>query len=149
MPSNFTQHPHDPEPRFSVGEILALPIAILFGICIVYAAKFGHRRASDLLDVQSNPAAANESPSATFVFDPGEEPIVFALELESLRDRFSAPPGSVGSGTVVESKPVLLRITERDGEFVRVIVDDGLRKGERYWTKDARLLEAKRDGGKQ
>jgi hypothetical protein len=151
MPTTFTQQPHDPErpnpprARLSISAIAWLPLSILFGFGLVHAAKFGHRRAIAELDVQAHPGAGNETRSAAFLFDPGDEPILLALEPQSLRDHLAAPPGAEGSATIIASEPVRLRIVERDLELVRVMVVDGPRQGGRYWTKAERLLVSKRD----
>ena len=130
----------------SIAGLVWLPVSIAFGFSLVHAAKFGHRRAITELAAQANPGAGNETRSAPFLFDPGDEPILLAIEPQSLRDHLAAPPGADGSGTIIEYDPVRLRIVERDLELVRVIVVDGEREGERYWTKAERLLAVKRDG---
>ena len=150
MPAHFTQQPHDPEhqpevrPRFPLGAMLWIPLSIVLAAGVVAAAKFGHEKALGELARLPNPAAGNETLSEPFVFDPGEDPIVFADGQQALRDHLSSPPGSRGSGTLVISDPMRLRIVTRDGEFARVLVIEGQFEGQRFWTRSERLLEAKR-----
>lgn len=147
MPT-FSQRPAPdevpkPQPRIPLSALIWFPLTIAIGFGIVQAARFGYRRASDELSARPNPAAANETLSAPFLIDPGDEPLIFARGQKALRDHLSAPPGSTGSGTLVESNPVRLRIIERDLDLARVVIVEGHHQGERYWTKADRLTEAR------
>ena len=121
-----------------------MPLTFLFGAGIVYAAKFGYDRASSELLAIPNPTAGNETFSEPFLFDPGDDPIVLAIEKAALRNQLSIPPGSEGSGTTVVSAPMLLRIIERDLGLARVIVIGGDLDGRRFWARADRLNAAKR-----
>ncbi len=150
MPAHFTQQPHDPEhepevrSRFPISAMIWIPLGLVFAVGVVMAAKFGYEKAIRELSARPNPAAVNETLSEPFDFDPGDDPIVFAAEQKALRDHLSAPPGSSGSGTLVVSEPMRLRIVTRDGEFVRVIVIGGSLEDQRFWARGERLLAAKR-----
>ncbi|MFT4550489.1 MAG: hypothetical protein ACI8XO_001773 [Verrucomicrobiales bacterium] len=148
MPSQFSQQPYDPdhEPevrsRFPVSAIAWIPLSLLFAAGIWFAANYGHELATEELDTLQHPASTNETMSSPFTFDPSDEPIVLATVQKALRDHLSAPPGSIGSGTIVESKPLRLRIVERDQDLVNVVVVEGRFEGQRFWTKADRILEA-------
>ena len=150
MPTTFSQNHHDPEqepkapPRIPLSSIIWFPLSLLIGAGIVFAAKFGHERAAAELETIPNPTSGNETLSDPFVFDPGDDPLVLALEQNAIRDHLSAPPGSPGSGTVVESEPLLLRIVQREGNLALVLVVEGRLENQRFWAKAERLLAAKR-----
>jgi hypothetical protein len=150
MSSHFKQQHYDPEvesrppPKVPLSAVAWIPVSLAILAGIYFAARFGHERAMEELEARQNPTAANETMSAPFLFDPGDEPIVLAIEQKSLRDHLSAPPGSVGSGPLVESKPLRMRILARDLGLVRVMVVEGKLEGERYWTKADRLVDALR-----
>ena len=149
MAAYFTQRPHDPgedhpvQPRIPASVMLWVPLTLVFGLGIFYAGEFGYQRASEQLEMDPNPAAANETRSEPFIFDPGEEPIVFAMTRQALRNKVPAAPGSSGSRTVVIAEPIELRIVERDGDLARVLVVGGERADQYYWAKARRLLESK------
>ena len=153
MPSHFSQQhldpSHEPEarPRFPVSAAMWIPLSLMFGAGMLFAAKFGHERATAELERRANPAAANETMSAPFLFDPGDEPIVLAAEQKALRDHLSAPPGSEGSGTVIVSEPIRVRLVTRELDLVRLLVVDGPLGGQRFWAKGNRLL-AQKDASK-
>lgn len=146
MDSHFTQQPYDPDQqsaprsRFPIGALAWIPLSLMFGAGMVFAARYGYERATAELDIRQDPAAANETMSSPFTFDPGEEPLVLATEQKALRHHLMAPPGSVGSGTLIESNPLRLRIIERDLDLVRVIIVKGRLEGQRFWAKADRLL---------
>lgn len=146
MSNHFTQQPYDPEtetaprPRFPISALAWIPLSLLFGAGIVFAGFYGADRATEELEARRDPAASNETMSSPFTFDPGDEPLVLAAEQKALRHHLLAPPGSTGSGTVVEPNPLRMRIVERDSDLVRVIITEGRFEGQRFWAKADRVL---------
>lgn len=154
MQPTFSQQPLDPSyqarppSRLPISAALWIPLAVLFAVGIVYAAKLGYERATRELDALADPAAQNETQSEPFLLDPGDEPIALAAEKPERPDQPAPPPGSEGSGTIIVAEPIRFRIIERDADLnlARVVVVGGSLDGQRFWTRADRLIAAKRQG---